>query len=179
MKVKAVDFYRLAQPIDHDDKAHADYLRYDRGFVFADDLTLVAFPKLAGPQGKGVYAPGPTFDRWPRSFGLKLGEHLRTDSEIHAAWERTGDWTTYRHPRLGTGPEDYTRLVPVTLAEVLTVSDLDATAVVWRCVNCQKPTRASYPRVGVPEWLHDDGVRSSWCLPSCQGPRAAPIIGAL
>lgn len=124
MRIPSVRFHRLAQPIDPEDRAHQDFLRYDRGFVYEHDRQLVAFPKLQGPRGRGAYPAGPTPTMWPSGFGINFGSGLLIrDSQLLQKWERTREWVTFRHPR-GPSGEDTSKLIRITLAEVLAASDL-------------------------------------------------------
>ena len=161
MKIKRVDFYRLARPLDLESPHDRDYLRYDRGFVWtgagAVDGTLVAFPTLIASLANGAYLSGPTFDRWPRDFGLKPGGHLISDVEVRIVWEQTERWMTYRHPRTGgpAGAEDYSKLFPITLREVLLAKDLTALPL-YACTDCgenMKPVK-DYAGTCMRTWHH-------------------------
>ena len=135
MRVLSVHFYRLAQPIDLEDRAHQDFLRYDRGFVHAPDSQLVAFPKLQGPRGRGAYPAGPTPTMWPSGFGINLSSGLLIrDSRLLQKWEQPCEWVTFHHPRSPSG-EDTSKLVRVTLAEVLPARDLSELF----CPACGEP----------------------------------------
>lgn len=135
MRIPSVRFHRLAQPIDPEDRAHRDFLRYDRGFVYEHDPQLVAFPKLQGPRGRGAYPAGPTPAMWPSGFGIDFSSGLLIrDSQLLQKWERTREWVTFRHPR-GPSGEDTSKLVRVTLAEVLAAPDLPELF----CAACGEP----------------------------------------
>ena len=127
MRVDHVRCFRVAEPLDLDPGAPGgtgadrDLLRYDRGFVYLDDPTLLAFPAVRGKRG--VYPAGPTIARWPISHRLRevplggLRDRCRWWFEDATTAER---WATYRHPRKSvSAPEDASRFVPVTLRRVL------------------------------------------------------------
>lgn len=155
MKIRTVALYSLREPVDPKDPQHRDCLRYDRGFVCTVDPSLVAFPELVAGS-KGVYPCGPTLGLWPSSLGLAKPRKGFDSTSAALAWANQDQWTTYRHPRNAEGAEDYARLVPVALAEVLAARDLDEVALRPPCANCGRPVRQVATDGVLRVWTHDD-----------------------
>lgn len=101
----------LAEVLPH----HADMLRYDLGFHYPDDTSVVIFPALKH-KTNGNY-PDLTPARW-QSFGVRLT--LQSDEESYACGYTSkhpvGDWITYQHPYSESGQIDYGTLAPLTLS---------------------------------------------------------------
>ena len=91
------------------DDVPKDMLRYDTAFVASEKSNFVHFVSISGRHG--ALGGKPTFDRW-KSFGIKLTLH--NDRPVPES-----SWITYRHPRSTDGPTDYSKLVPVTLGQIL------------------------------------------------------------
>lgn len=136
IKLKEVSFYRLDRPLDQEGGA-LDMLRYDVAFVRDQDPTLLAFPVFSTKTG--ALGTGPTLGRWnsfllyPKVLGKwtnrtgvvwsnptrQLVPTTLMDAAMGFLSPSPVGWTTYRHPKDSDGAENYGRLMPMTLAQVL------------------------------------------------------------
>lgn len=121
MKLKKIAFFKITSRHNSGLPSLQDMLRYDVAFQHQERPEIIAFPIFHTKYGN--LGGRITHGRW-QSFGIgkmtSLGDEEARDLKFGLQAEK---WTTYVHPARRNGPTDYSRYVPVSLAEYLAAKD--------------------------------------------------------